>query len=67
MAAGPRSRRAAWVLRSLCPPVTDSRALLRAPEPWRDRLVAVGVRFALWGVELAEVARLLAGGRPERR
>lgn len=67
VAAGPRRRRLAWVLRSLCPPVTDSRALLGAPAPWRDRLVALAVRFALWGVELAEVARLLAGGRPERR
>lgn len=67
VAAGPLPRRAAWVLRSLCPPVSDSRAFLAAPHPLSDRLLAVALRFRLWGVELAEVARLLAGGDPERR
>ena len=33
VAAGPLPRRAAWVLRSLCPPLTDSRLILAAPFP----------------------------------
>jgi glycosyltransferase involved in cell wall biosynthesis len=65
--AGPLPRRIAWTLRTLAPPVTDTRAYLAAPHPWLDRLAAVAVRFRLWGVELAETARLLAGGEPERR
>jgi hypothetical protein len=67
VAAGPLPRRVAWTLRSLAPPVRESLAFLRAPHPPRHRLTAVAVRFRLWGVELAETARLLAGGAPERR
>ena len=67
IAAGPLPRRVAWTLRTLAPPLADSRAYLAAAHPWRQRLVAVAVRFRLWGVELAETARLLAGGPPERR
>ena len=67
VAAGPLPRRLAWILRTLAPPVSDTRAYLAAPHPWPDRLAAVAVRFRLWGVELAETARLLLGGEPERR
>jgi GT2 family glycosyltransferase len=67
VAAGPLPRRLAWTLRTLAPPISDTRAYLAAPHPWPDRLTAVAVRFGLWAVELAETARLLAGGEPERR
>jgi hypothetical protein len=68
IAAGTLPRRLAWTLRSLAPPLRDTAAFLRRTDhPLRDRLTAVAVRFRLWGVELAETARLLAGGRPERR
>jgi hypothetical protein len=67
VAAGPLPRRAAWILRTLCPPLRDTLAYLRAPLPARERAMAVAVRFRVWGVELAETVRLLAGGTPERR
>ena len=67
VAAGPLPRRAAWILRTLSPPVRDTLAYLRAPFPARERAMAVAMRFRIWGVELAETARLLAGGAPERR
>jgi GT2 family glycosyltransferase len=67
MAAGTLGRRLAWSLRTLSPPIIDTRAFLAAPYPWRHRLSAVMVRFRLWGVELAEAVRFALGGRPERR
>lgn len=67
IASGPHARRLAWSLRTLVPPFRESLAYLARPHPWRHRLVAVVIRFRLWGVELAETARLIAGGRPERR
>jgi glycosyltransferase involved in cell wall biosynthesis len=67
LAAGPLSRRLAWILRTLCPPLTDTRVFLAAPHPWRHRLLAAAVRFRLWGVVIAETARLVLGGAPERR
>jgi len=67
IAAGPLSRRIAWGLRTLSPPVRDAAAYLASAHPLRRRLIAVAVRLRLWGVELAETARLLAGGAPERR
>ena len=63
---GPRGRRLAWALRTLLPPLRDARAYLRAEAPWRWRAIAVGLRLRLWGVELAEMLRLLAGGAPVR-
>jgi GT2 family glycosyltransferase len=65
--AGPLPRRIAWTLRTLSPPVRDTLAYLRAPFPVSERRAAIAVRFRLWGVELAEMVRLLAGGAPERR
>lgn len=68
IAAGPLPRRLAWLLRSLLPPFGDTHVYLGARAyPLRHRLTAVVVRFGLWGVELAEIVRLLVGGRPERR
>lgn len=64
--AGPLPRRIAWSLRTLLPPLRDSRAYLGAAAPWRWRRIAVATRFRLWGVELRETLRLLAGGTPER-
>ena len=50
------------------PPLRDSRAYLVAADwPPRWRWTAVALRWRIWGVELAETARLLvASGRPER-
>ena len=67
VAAGPLPRRVAWTLRTLSPPVRDTLAYLRAPFPASERAAAIAVRFRIWGVELAETVRLLAGGTPERR
>lgn len=66
IAAGPWRRRLAWALRTLCPPVRDTRAYLAAEAPWRRRRIAVALRLRLWGVELAELLRLVAGGAPGR-
>jgi GT2 family glycosyltransferase len=65
--AGFLSRRIIWTLRSLVPPFRDTVYYLASPHPVRFRLIAAAVRFRLWGVELAEVFRLLAGGAVERR
>jgi glycosyltransferase involved in cell wall biosynthesis len=67
IAAGPLPRRLVWTLRTCTPPVREAVRYLSAPHPPRHRLTAVGVRFQLWGAELAEMARLWAGGAPERR
>lgn len=69
VAAGPRRRRLLWTLRSLAPPLRELAAYLRdGRHPWRHRWVASGIRLRLWGVELAELARLLILRRgPERR
>jgi GT2 family glycosyltransferase len=65
---GSRRSRLTWLVRTLTPPWRAAARFLRAPAPWRDRLAAIGVLHALWGVELAETARLLVGrGAPERR
>lgn len=67
VAAGPLPRRALWVLRTLTPPFRAVARFGRAEAPVRDRLQATGLLFALWGVELAELVRLMAGRSPERR
>jgi glycosyltransferase involved in cell wall biosynthesis len=68
VAVGPLRRRAFWTLRSLCPPLREVAAYALSRHPWRWRLTATRVRFALWGVELAEVFRLLIlREAPERR
>jgi glycosyltransferase involved in cell wall biosynthesis len=65
--AGSLRRRITWTLRSLVPPFRDTVYYLANPHPVRFRLIAAAVRFRLWGVELAEVFRLLMGGMVERR
>lgn len=64
---GTARSRATWLLRSLTPPLRATLRFLRAEAPWAERRAAIGVLYRLWGLELAEIARLLAGGRPERR
>lgn len=68
VAAGSSRRRITWVLRTLCPPLRDSRAYLTTPDwPPAWRRIAVILRWKIWGVELAETARLLiARGNPKR-
>lgn len=67
IAAGSPGRRAAFLLRTLGSPIIPTWRFLRAPYPLGDRLTAVGVQLRLWGVELREAVRLLAGGKAERR
>jgi GT2 family glycosyltransferase len=66
IAAGPPSRRLAWCLRTLTPPIRALWRLARADYPWHDRLSASGVLLALWLVELDETAQILMG-RPSKR
>jgi hypothetical protein len=66
VAAGPLRRRALWTLRTLTPPLRALVRILGAEAPLSHRLRAITVLFALWGVELKETVRLLAG-RPAHR
>jgi GT2 family glycosyltransferase len=66
MNGSPRSR-AVWLLRTLTPPLRALSRFARTDRPWRERLAAIRVLFALWGVELLETARVLTGGARERR
>jgi GT2 family glycosyltransferase len=63
---GVRSR-AIWFLRTLTPPARALARFWRTDAPQAERRAAIAVLFRLWGVELAETVRLLAGGTPERR
>jgi glycosyltransferase involved in cell wall biosynthesis len=65
--AGSIGRRTAFLLRALGSPIIPSWRFIRAPYPLRYRLTATGVQLRLWGVELGEAVRLIAGGRAERR
>ena len=64
---GSRPARALWLGRSLTPPLRQILRLLGTAAPWGQRWQATRIALRLWGVELAEVARLLAGAAPERR
>jgi GT2 family glycosyltransferase len=64
---GSAGARARWLARTLTPPLRALVRFARADAPWPLRRAAIGVLFRLWGAELAETARLLAGGVPERR
>lgn len=64
---GSRRRRAAWLARTLTPPLIATKRFLTCPHPWGQRLAALRVLYALWMVELAETARVLSGGTRERR
>jgi len=64
---GSRAFRLSWLLRSLTPPLRAHRRFLFAPYPWAQRRDAIATLYRLWGVELAEIMRLLRGGAPERR
>ena len=65
--SGTPKSRAIWLARTLTPPLRATTRFIRADHPLPERLAAIRVLYALWGVELAETARLLAGRRPERR
>ena len=65
--AGSAPRRAAFLLRALASPLLPTWRFLGAPYPLRMRLTAIGVQLRLWGVEIAEAARLLRGHPAERR
>lgn len=71
LAAGPVRRRAFWTLRSLAPPMREMAGYLLGQEarrwPWAWRLTACRVRLALWGVELAELVRLMILRHPPER
>jgi glycosyltransferase involved in cell wall biosynthesis len=64
---GSTAFRMSWLLRSLTPPLRAHRRFRAAPWPRAQRRDAIAVLYRLWGVELAEIARLLLGGTPERR
>lgn len=68
VAAGPLAHRMAWTLRSLMPPLREMLAYGLSDHPAAWRLTACRVRLRLWGVELAEIWRLLVRrADPERR
>lgn len=67
IAAGSTGRRAYWLARTVVPPLHELARYLVADRPWSERLTACAVRGEVWGIELAETLRLLAGGEPERR
>ncbi|MEO7221531.1 MAG: glycosyltransferase, partial [Devosia sp.] len=67
IATGPFRRRAAFLLRALSPPAIAWWRLLRAKQPVVHRVIAMLVQARLWGVEVLEAARLLAGRKAERR
>lgn len=59
--------RTSWLVRSLFPPFRESLSYLRSNYDFRSRMVAVVVRFMLWGVELHEITRLLLRRTPPER
>ncbi len=64
---GPAKTRAFAVLRSLAPPLRQLMRFAKNPAPIRHRVAAGTILFALWGVELIELPRLLALRRPPER
>lgn len=68
LTSGTARQRTYWLMRTIVPPLHELYFYLKTPHPLGDRLTACLVRLGLWGVELAEAARLiLASARPERR
>ena len=59
VATGPVARRILWSLRSLVPPLREMLGYLFSSYSLLWRLRACQVRLELWGVELAELMRLL--------
>lgn len=67
IAAGNVARRLYFLLRTLLPPVDLWWRIIRAPRlSVKQRLLACLLQGRLWGVELAEVFRLLCGASPIR-
>jgi hypothetical protein len=55
-----------WSLRTLTPPLREIAHFAASRHPLRYRTTASLVRLRLWGVELGEMLRLLAGAAPRR-
>lgn len=66
LSGSPKSR-ALWLGRTLTPPLRAMTRFARADRPLSERLAAIRVLYALWGVELAETARLITGRTPPER
>lgn len=65
--AGTARQRLIFAVRTLLPPLRAWVFALQATRlTHRQRLCVCLVQFGLWGVELKELARLLAGGQPSR-
>jgi GT2 family glycosyltransferase len=68
LTSGPKGRRRLWMLATLAPPLRLSGRLLGAGQhPLSHRLVAMGILFRIWGVQVRELAHLSRGGKAERR
>lgn len=66
--AGPLGRRVQFALRAFLPPGYACKKALRASSfSWGQRLTVCLVQIRLWLAGMAEVLRLLAGKKPERR
>ncbi|MDB5661602.1 MAG: glycosyltransferase [Cypionkella sp.] len=67
--SGPLRRRVFWTLRSLTPPLREMVGYVSDRRySYRWRFTACAIRLRLWGVELAEMGRLLVlRSAPERR
>ncbi len=60
-------QRLVWVARTFLPPaIAWTRFLCARPWPMRYRVSACAVQLRLWGMEMLETVRLLAGARPKR-
>ncbi len=65
--AGSMGRRLMWAVRTPLPPVRAwKRALSQGDHTLVERLVVCRVQSRLWLVEVLELLRLAAGGRPQR-
>lgn len=67
VATGPVARRILWSIRSLVPPLREMTGYLVSRYPLVWRLCACQVRLELWGVELAELVRLVILRHPPER
>ena len=64
--AGSLSRRMAWTLAGILPPIGQTARFLRSPHEAHQRRNATVVLWILWAVQAAETVRLLAGRAPQR-
>lgn len=65
---GPVHRRVQYLMRTFMPPVfAIGRFLSQSQQPWRYRIVAIGIQLRIWFVDMREALRVGAGAQPERR